>query len=117
MHDTTYPGTPIMVGSGCGSRSMSGGHDLDGDGYDDPVFAIGFDPVGARLGSPRGLGGPIPLVTAAATGSTGVQVQSLGDADGDGYGDVYFFDGAGNHVLIYGSSAGPSARTTTLTVP
>ena len=83
--------------------STSGGHDIDGDGVDDMVISAPYSSLGSagggavylQLGDPAlsgrlTLGADSDATSRGATASqyAGMSVASLGDTDGDGYGDV-----------------------------
>ncbi|MDZ4805421.1 MAG: FlgD immunoglobulin-like domain containing protein [Candidatus Eisenbacteria bacterium] len=87
--------TGAQAGQGLGS-SLSGGHDVNGDGYDDLlVGAPGFDGIAADIGRAVLYFGGITLNSvidwefrgAAVSDRLGESVAMVGDTDGDGRSD------------------------------
>ena len=106
--------------------SVSGGGDIDGDGYDDIIVgASSYSSSTGRAyifpGSPSGV---VAVASSTLTGEAagayfGCSVSSAGDVNGDGYGDVvvgsYGYSSNKGRVYVYaGSSSGlsGSAQTT-----
>ena len=109
--------------------SVSGGGDLNGDGFDDVVVGSpNYDLLGSEVGAASIFHGGIFGIETTATntfvGQThndnfGSAVSIVGDVDGDGYSDVAIaapgrFFGTGRVYIYHGSSSGleTSARLT-----
>ncbi len=96
---------------------LSGGHDINGDGYDDLVAGIGYysgsNYFQVYLGSSSGLSSSASATVIAPSGTSyfGVSVTALPDINGDGYDDVaagcHGYDSQRGAAWIYhGSSSG-----------
>ena len=121
------PGAPIMF-QGDGEDSMlgyaaGGPADVNGDGYSDVVVGAPGETPSLRvyLGSPSGpsttpatiLGPPMgDVIPSFPSSAFGESVASVGDIDGDGFGDVVVgapgSSGAGAAYVFYGGSSGLS---------
>lgn len=127
------PGVPVLVGEGEQGQAyfgsaLSGGGDVDGDGFDDVVIgAYSYD--GSALNSGRawlhrgtstGLSGAVWTTEFGQAGAyAGQGVAIAGDINGDGFADIAVggsqWDGAnqtaGAIAVHYGSTSGPSLST------
>ncbi len=112
--DTTIRG--LAASSHFGSV-LSGGRDINGDGYDDLVAGVGYysgsNYFQLYLGSASGLSSSASATVTAPSGTSyfGVAVSALPDINGDGYDDVaascHGYDSRRGAAWIYhGSSSG-----------
>ena len=103
--------------------------DVNGDGFGDVIAGAPYPgaPAGAvhvLRGGPAGVAFERQLVAAAGASPAqfGVTVASVGDVNGDGFGDVAVASGGvagmgGTVQLFHGSAAGLTAASRTLTAP
>jgi hypothetical protein len=100
----------IMLGNNNGTAAG----DLNGDGYADvisgtPSASTNLGQIYIYMGGPGGLTtSPQTTITATLTGcQLGNSVASVGDANGDGYGDVIVgYHYCSTTAILYGSQAG-----------
>jgi hypothetical protein len=102
-----------LLGSDKGDEfgwSVASAGDVNGDGYSDVIVGA---PQARRayvyLGGPAGLSSSpvLTLITpGSSTGTFGIAVSSVGDVNGDGYGDVVVSDPVDGFAYVYFGSAG-----------
>jgi hypothetical protein len=97
-------------------RSVSGAHDLNGDGYSDVVVgASGYSTATGRAyvyygGSPMNNVADVIMTGEAATNSFGIAVSNAGDVNRDGYNDVIigapgFSASTGKAYIFFGGAS------------
>jgi hypothetical protein len=97
-------------------------HDLNGDGFADLVIAWPYaEKVYVHFGSPAGLARKPLVIVPTGKPLRFATSLSVGDFDGDGYGDLALGASevsAGERILVYrGGSNGPSGRPSQVLAP
>jgi hypothetical protein len=105
------PAISVAGETGYFGVSVASAGDVNGDGFGDVVIgAYGSDLAYIAYGSASGLGVPMAISAAGASGWFGYRVASAGDVNGDGYGDVVIGTFSSNTAYIaYGGASGLGA--------